>query len=662
MDASIKICPNPMVCQSSSCQTPMMCKKPKEPKQRGEFFRKHGETIAAIASGILIAAAWALEKASLEYAAVTLFLLAYAVGGFVKAKEGITTLIEERALDVNLLMLAAAIGAASIGYWMEGGLLIFIFSLSGALESYSMARSQRDLTSLMEMKPDTAVLYQNGFEFPVRIEKLQVGDHIIVKPGERIPADGIITQGSSSINEASISGEPIPVDKTAGNEVFSGTLNGQGALIIKVTQSNENSLISRIVKLVEEAKTQMPASQQFIERFERSYASVIIFSTLVLMVAPHYLVNWSWSEAFYRSMVFLVVASPCALVASIVPAMLSAISNSARHGLLVKGGTHLENLADVRVIAFDKTGTLTVGHPEVTDLYAYQGFTQEEMLRIAASIESMSEHPIAKAVVHRAKELQLPLDRPLSLQAVTGKGVEALLHNQTWRIGKPAYLDQQEFPSEAKEVIDRLAHEGKTVILMENERGLAGIIALKDTIRPQTRKTIEKIKQMGIQVAMLTGDRSSTAEAIARQAGIDLFYADLLPEHKVEKVSELSKKYGKIAMVGDGANDAPALATATVGISMGGTGSDVSLETADVVLMQDAIEKIPAAIALSRRTRSIVIQNMVFSISVILLLIISNFAQFINLPLGVIGHEGSTILVILNGLRLLRSNERTLSL
>lgn len=654
MEASVKICPNPMLCQTSTCQS-STCKVPKqEPPNRWSFFRKHYETIAALTSGFLITIAWACEQAALPYSAIALFILAYVVGGYVKAREGLATLIEEHSLDVNLLMLVAAIGAASIGYWMEGGLLIFIFSLSGALESYSIARSRRDLQALMEMTPDTATLYSNGFEHQVRIELLRIGDTIIVKPGERIPADGVITQGSSSINEASISGESVPVDKTLGSEVFSGTLNGQGALLIEVTQTNENSLLSKIVKLVEEAKTEMPASQQFIERFERLYANVIILSTMVLMVAPHYLLGWSWSETFYRSMVFLVVASPCALVASIVPAMLSAISNSARKGLLVKGGTHLENLANVGLIAFDKTGTLTQGQPQVTDLYAFQGYSEDEMLRIAASIESMSEHPLAKAIVKRAEASHLQLDRPQTLQAITGKGVEASYLNQTWRMGSPTYLQQIECSREAEQVIDQLAHSGKTVILIANEAGLVGIIGLQDTIRPQARKTIEALKQMGIQVAMLTGDRYSTAEAIARQAGIELFYADLLPQNKVEKVRELSNQYGKIAMVGDGVNDAPALATATVGISMGGSGSDVSLETADVVLMNDAIEKIPAAIKLSRRTRSVVLQNIVFSISVIVLLILSNFFQSISLPLGVLGHEGSTILVILNGLRLLR--------
>ncbi|MGD8190421.1 heavy metal translocating P-type ATPase [Brevibacillus ginsengisoli] len=654
MKAPVKICTNPMMCKTSACQS-SACKAPKkEPNKLLAFLRKHFETIAALSSGLLIAIAWACEQASLSYAAVPLFIAAYAVGGYVKAKEGITTLIEERSLDVNLLMLVAAIGAASIGYWMEGGLLIFIFSLSGALESYSLAKSQRDLHALMEMTPDTATLFSNGFEHEVRIEELRIGDIIIVKPSEKIPADGKIVQGSSSINEASISGEPVPVDKTAGSEVFSGTLNGQGALLIEVTQTNENSLLSKIVKLVEEAKTEMPASQQFIERFENIYANAIILFTVVLMFAPHYLLGWSWSETFYRSMVFLVVASPCALVASIVPAMLSAISNSARSGVLVKGGTHLENLAGVGLIAFDKTGTLTQGKPQVTNMHAYQGYSESEMLRIAASIESMSEHPLAKAIVSQAEAFQLQLDHPDSLQAVTGQGVEATYLDQTWRIGSPRYLNQIELTEEAQQVIDQLSQEGKTVILIENGAGLVGIFGLQDTIRPQARKTIDELKKLGLQVAMLTGDRYSTAEVIAKQAGIDLFYADLLPQNKVEKVRELSNQYGKIAMVGDGVNDAPALAIATVGISMGGSGSDVSLEAADVVLMKDALEKIPAAIKLSRRTRSVVKQNIGFALSVILLLMLSNFCQSITLPLGVLGHEGSTILVILNGLRLLR--------
>jgi len=618
-----------------------------------DLFKRYAEGIAALTSGILIALAWGIGHVS-HAGSVAIYLLAFAVGGFVKAKEGLHTLIAERDLDVNLLMIVAAIGAASIGYWTEGAVLIFIFSLSGALESYTMERSRRDISSLMDLKPETAIRYQDGTETIVAVEQLEVGDLVLVKPGERIPADGIVKEGTSAVNQASITGESIPVDKTAGDDVFAGTLNGQGALLIEVTQPSNSTLFAKIIRLVQEAQSEKPASQMFIERFERIYARSIILATLLLIAAPPFLLDWSWKQTLYKAMVFLVVASPCALVASIMPAMLSAISNSARKGLLFKGGAHLENLARIKVIAFDKTGTLTNGRPIVTDLIAFQGYTETEMLQAAASIESLSEHPLAKAIVQKAKEQGLPLERPTELQALTGWGVQAEWKGETWRIGKPTMLGHDLLTAELDSVIDRLEQQGKTVTVIHNSHTVVGIIALQDSIRAQAKQAIAEIKKLGIEVVMLTGDQKRTAQTIAREAGIHLVYSELLPEDKVNRIKDLKRTYGQVAMVGDGVNDTPALAAATVGIAMGGTGSDAALETADLVLMNDDIEKIAAAIALGKRTKTVVKQNMIFAIAVIACLITANFISGIALPLGVVGHEGSTILVILNGLRLLR--------
>ncbi|MBO8172323.1 MAG: cadmium-translocating P-type ATPase [Bacillaceae bacterium] len=618
------------------------------------FLTQHGEGIAAAVSGVLIFAAILSDRFLVHELAVTFYLLAYIIGGFVKAREGILTLLNDRELDVNLLMLLAAIGAASIGYWMEGAILIFIFSLSGALESYAMARSHRDISSLMDLKPETATLYAGGQERTVRIEELKVGDLVVIKPGERIPADGRIKEGISSINQASITGESIPVDKEEGDEVFAGTLNGQGSLLVEVTRSSESTLFAKIIRLVQEAQSEMPPSQLFIEKFERIYAKVVIGMTVLLMFVPHYLFQWSWDDTLYRAMVFLVVASPCALVASIMPAILSAISNGARKGLLFKGGLHLENLSRASVVAFDKTGTLTVGEPEVKDIWPLQDYSREEILRIAAAIESLSEHPIGRAVVAKAKEEGLSWDRPSRVQAVTGKGIEAAFEGHHWKIGKPSFVNEDLIEDEAQVVIQDWEQQGKTVIAIKNENGLAGIFSVQDMIRPEARKTVEKLQKMGLKVAMLTGDRRATADAIAREAGVDFVYAELLPEQKVDVVKELHDKYGHVIMIGDGVNDAPALARATVGIAMGAAGSDAALDTADLVLMNDEIQKIPGAIKLGKRAQAIIKQNMVFSIAVILLLIAANFMQNLTLPLGVVGHEGSTILVILNGLRLLR--------
>ncbi|MCS7460849.1 heavy metal translocating P-type ATPase [Paenibacillus doosanensis] len=617
------------------------------------WIQRYGEGMAALASGIFIAAAWGISGTSHTWE-VILYLTAFIVGGFVKAKEGLQTLIEERDLDVNLLMIVAAIGAASIGYWAEGAVLIFIFSLSGVLESYTMERSRRDISSLMELKPEMAVLYHDGEERAVSIEELKLGDIVLVKPGERIPADGLITEGASAVNQAAITGESIPVDKAAGDEVFAGTLNGEGALFIEVSQPSESTLFAKIIRLVQEAQSEKPATQRFIERFERIYARVIIVLSFLLIVVPPFLLAWTWQQSFYKAMVFLVVASPCALVASIMPAMLSAVSNSARKGVLFKGGAHLENLARTKVVAFDKTGTLTTGTPVVTDLIPFQGYDKNEMLQAAASLESLSEHPLAKAIVLRAQEEGLTLQRPTEFTTRTGWGVQAQWKGDTWKIGKPAFLEEQLATEQVTETIGRLEREGKTVTVIHNSRGAVGVIALRDRLRPEAVLTIAALKKQGVKVAMLTGDQRQTAETIAKEAGIDIVYAELLPEDKVARVKELREAYGFVAMVGDGVNDAPALATATVGIAMGTAGSDAALETANVVLLSDDMEKIPEAILLGRRTASIVKQNMIFALSVILLLITANFIQGIPLPLGVVGHEGSTILVIVNGLRLLR--------
>lgn len=626
----------------------LACKKHELP-----FLQKHGEMFAAIISGVLILIAWLLSKTAVAAYTPILYILAYAIGGFVKAREGVITLVKEREIDVNLLMLLAAIGAAAIGYWTEGAILIFIFSLSGALETYTMARSHRDISALMELKPETATRYIDGVEQVVAIDALKIGDLILVKPGERIPADGIIHEGNSSIDQSSITGESLPVDKSVDDEVFAGTLNGPGALVIEVQKTSESSLFAKIIRLVQEAQSEMPPSQRFIERFERVYAKAIILITIILMTVPYFFLDQPWSEVVYRAMVFMVVASPCALVASIMPAMLSAISNSAKKGILFKGGAHLENLAGIKVVTFDKTGTLTRGQLTVTDIIPAPNYSEEQLLRITASIEMLSEHPIARAIVHKAQAADLNLTRAQNLTALIGSGVAAELDGHHWIVGKPSYVAPNDAQWQSQ--IERLSSQGKTLIMVKNEVEVVGVLALMDTLRPEAIQTIQLLKQQGIQVAMLTGDHAGTAKAIAAQAGIDLVYAELLPEHKVQIIKQLKEQYGSVGMVGDGVNDAPALATANVGIAMGAAGSDAALETADVVLMKDDIIKIPFAIRLGKRANWIVKQNIVFSLAVIGILIIANFSQVLSLPIGVIGHEGSTILVILNGLRLLRS-------
>jgi Cd2+/Zn2+-exporting ATPase len=621
-----------------------------------ELWKKHSAAIITAVCLLFIVLAWCSGTRGNRAIEIVFYILAYIVGGHQKAIEGFTTLFKEKDLDVDLLMVVAAVGAASIGYWMDGAILIFIFSLSGALEEYTMERTNRDIKAIMKLRPEEAVLLVEGVEKKVKTESLKKGDVILVRPGERISADGIIIKGYSAIDEASITGESIPADKKHGDEVYSGTMNGQGALEIQVTKPAEETVISKIIHLVQQAKEEQPPSQQFVEHFEGIYAKVVVAAAVLLMVLPPYLFGWSWSDTIYRAMIFLVVASPCALVSSIMPAILSGISNAARQGVLFKGGVHLENMGGIKAVAFDKTGTLTFGKPKVMDIVPFTEISQDELLRIAASVETLSQHPIAKAVVRDAQEKNILLSKPQELQSVHGVGVYGIMEGKTYSIGKKDILEDTFITEADLKSAEQLEGQGKTVIFIAEQGKVLGVISLKDIMRPRTEKVIAELKSKGIRTILLTGDTKATANAIAGQADIDEVYAELMPEDKLKIVRELEKKYGKTAMVGDGVNDAPALAAASVGIAMGSGGTDVAMETADVILINDDIASIPFAVNLGRRSSRVIKQNIVFAIMVALTLITLNFIGEgkISLPEGVIGHEGSTVLVILSGLRLLK--------
>lgn len=622
------------------------------------FFEKvklHAELIAAIFSGILILAGWLLDRFDLSAASIAVYLLSYVIGGFAKAKEGIIDTIENKELNVEMLMIFAAIGSAVIGYWTEGAILIFIFAMSGALETYTMNKSHKEISALMELQPEEALLIQNGIEKKVHVSTLSVGDHILVKPGERVPSDGKIVLGQTTLDEAAITGESIPVAKTKEDEIFAGTVNLNGSITAEITKPSSETLFQKIIQLVQSAQSEKSPSQLFIEKFEGTYVKVVLAVVVLMMFLPHFLLGWSWTETFYRAMILLVVASPCALVASIMPATLSAISNGAKRGILFKGGVHLENLSHLQAIAFDKTGTLTKGKPEVTDFIASPNMNADDILLVAASIESHSNHPLAKTIVkHAQQKLNKPLRRPESIEDIAGWGVQATINHDTWKIGKAEFIGSEEAKLFADGAALKLAAEGKTVVYVKKNEQIAALIALQDVVRPETKIAIGRLKEQGIYTIMLTGDSRHTAAAIAGGSGVDEFIAECLPEEKVSQLQSLKEKYRTVAMVGDGINDAPALATANVGIAMG-EGTDVALETADVVLMKNELPKIADAIELSRKMNRIIKQNIIFSITVIMLLISSNFLQILDLPYGVIGHEGSTILVILNSLRLLRS-------
>lgn len=610
----------------------------------------------ALFSGILILTGWILAKLDQQAVSVFFYILAYVIGGYFKAKEGITDTVQNKTLNVELLMVLAALGSAIIGYWEEGAILIFIFALSGALETYTMSKSRKEISALMSLQPEEAWLIKDGKEIKVAVEQLQVGDHIFVKPGERIPADGCVIKGRTSVDQAAITGESIPVAKGLNDDVFAGTVNISGSITVEITKPSSDTLFQKIITLVQNAESQKSPSQQFIDRFEGTYVKLVLAIVSLMLFLPHYIFGWSWNETFYRAMVLLVVASPCAVVASIMPATLSAISNGARKGILFKGGSHLESLGNLRAIAFDKTGTLTQGKPEVSQYLVKPDLEDEKqkILQIVAAIEKHSNHPLAQAIVRFAttKNQYVPFELD-SIEDVSGWGVKAFLNGETWKIGKRSFMD-----GNIEEVIDEkqrsfLEEQGNTIVYIEKDQQVVAAFALKDIVREESKQAITNLQALGIEPIMLTGDNANTAKAIASEVGISHYIYECLPENKANEIRAIKEKYGLTAMVGDGINDAPALATADIGMAMG-EGTDAALETADVVLMKNDLTKISQAIHLSKRMNRIIKQNLVFSISVIILLVMSNFFQSIDLPLGVIGHEGSTILVILNGLRLLK--------
>jgi Cd2+/Zn2+-exporting ATPase len=638
------------------------------PKRFTQFTKEHPDTLAALLCGVLLFLGWLTLHLGWLGLALLLLPAAYVIGGYESAREGLTTLIKEKELDVDLLMIVAAVGAATLGLWrreyyliIDGAILILIFAISGALEGYAMQRTEKSIRSLMSLTPDTARVLHQGEEATVPISQLKVGDEIVVKPGELIPTDGMIVSGYSTINQAAITGESLPVEKTIGDEVFAGTINGYGALQLKVHKPAASSLIQRVIRLVEQAQTEAPPSQEFIERFERGYARVIVIAGVLLATLPPFLWGWEWETTIYRALTFLVVASPCALMAAIMPTLLSGIANGARQGILFKNGAQLEKIGKVRAIAFDKTGTLTTGQLQVSQVIAAGNYSLDDVLTAAAALESSSEHPIGEAIVQAASNLTWV--RAVEVQAIPGQGIVGTANNHGVIVGNMAFVQQYvtQMPEELLAKAQHWQQQGNTVVWVaqagsrKEEYEIMGMIAIADMLRPEAAATIARLREVGVEeIVMITGDNQRTAESVAQAVGIDSVYAELLPEDKLDVIRSLQKKYQTVAMVGDGINDAPALAQASVGIAMGAAGSDVALETADIVLMADRLEKIATAMQLGKRSHSIVKQNIIIALGFIALLLVGNFLGNINLPIGVIGHEGSTVLVTLSGLRLLK--------
>ncbi len=605
--------------------------------------------VAVTLAAILLS--WLGERAGMPaYALLALNITAYTAGGFYGVKSAIESL-REGEIDVDLLMVLAALGAAIIGQWREGAVLLFLFSLSNVLQNYAIGRSRKAIQKLFTLYPEEAKVKRGSQVLTLKISDIKIGDTVLIEPGERIPVDGAVIAGSSSIDESPITGESMPVDKSVGDAVFAGTLNKQGILDITAARAAEQTTLARIIKMVEEAQDSKAPTERFLERFEQGYAKLILISVSLFIVLPPLLGLSDFQSNFYRAMVLMTVASPCALVISVPSAFISAIAAAARSGVLFKGGAWLEQLADISAIAFDKTGTLTVGHPHVTDVIPHSHVAETDLIRTAASAEARSEHPLAKAIVDYARQSSISYSSPDDFMAFPGQGVSARLHGQDVRVGRVSRLQSSAVMPEflAAEQV-RLEQEGKTVVGVLRGRDWLGLIAAADKVRAEAAMTVKALKGRGIAVAMLTGDSRQVADSIAKQIGIDRVYAELLPGDKVDALRELQQAYGAVAMVGDGVNDAPALAVAQVGIAMGAAGADVALETADVVLMADRIERLTDAIQLSQRAKQVVWQNIIFSLAVIAALVAGVFVVNLPLPLGVFGHEGSTVLVVLNGL------------
>jgi len=641
-------------------------------KDNYQWFRveRHRQLLLVVICGVALLGGYAAERMGAGSGISTLlFLLAYLSGGYYGVKASVESLIN-RSIDVDFLMVIAALGAAWIGAPFEGAMLLFLFSLSNMLQEYALERSNRAIDALMRLRPEDVLCEQEGTQIRVPVENVEINMLVRLRSGDRIALDGEVVGGEATIDESSLTGESVPVAKQAGSNVFAGTINLSGSLLYKVTKTASNSTLARIVEMVEEAQSQKAKTQSLLETAERYYAMGVILMTIGLITLPVLFLGQGFSESFYRAMTVMVVASPCALIISTPAAFLSAIGGAARRGVLFKGGIHLERLASVDIVAFDKTGTLTEGKPKVTDIVAMPPESgnhadasrwQLDILKIAASLERQSEHPIARAIEQACSEKRMGFAEVSDFQSFSGKGILGVIESRRFAVGNPAFTRElsdhvYQMPEDA---IKLLMDQGKTVVVVsELETSLRlkrviGLIAVADNIRDNASYVIRRLRKLGVKrIVMLTGDNEAAAKRVADEVEITEVYSDLLPQDKLSRVKSLGNE-GKVAMIGDGVNDAPALACAYTGIAMGAAGTEVAMQTADLVLMSSRLEPLLHAFALARKSRLVVTENLIFAFGVILLLVISALFLNLALPLGVVGHEGSTVLVCLNGLRLL---------
>lgn len=625
-------------------------------RSKGSFIKRNIALIISLGF-ILVAVISQLSLGEDHLLTKALYILAIIIGGFDLFKEGFSDLIK---LDFSMesLMTIAIIGAAFIGEWAEGSIVVILFAISEALERFSMDKARQSIRSLMDIAPKEALIRRNNVEQLVSVDKIDIDDIMIIKPGQKIAMDGLVINGHSSVNQAAITGESVPVEKQLDDEVFAGTLNEEGVLEVKVTKKVTDTTIAKIIHLVEEAQGERAPAQAFVDKFAKYYTPFIIIMALLIVVVPPLFFGGDWNKWLYQGLSILVVGCPCSLVISTPVSIVSAIGNAAKNGVLVKGGVYLEEIGHLRAIAFDKTGTLTKGKPVVTDFIATSSETDINYLSIISSLESLSQHPLASAILNEAdktnvdyKSIQIE-----DFQSITGKGLTGIHQNIRYYIGSPKLFSASVIEETAVKVQYRQFQEqGKTAMYFGTDEQILGVIAVADEVRDSSAAVISELHKLSIEhTIMLTGDNTKTAESIGKQLGVTEIKGDLMPQEKLDSIKALRTTYNKVAMVGDGINDAPALAASTVGIAMGGAGTDTALETADVALMGDDLQKLPFIVRLSRQTLKVIKQNITFSLGIKLLALLLVIPGWLTLWIAIVADMGATLLVTLNGLRLMK--------
>ncbi|TES53710.1 cadmium-translocating P-type ATPase [Halalkalibacterium halodurans] len=592
-----------------------------------------------------------------------LFLASMLVGGLSLFKVGLQNLLRFE-FDMKTLMTVAVIGGAIIGEWGEVAIVVILFAISEALERFSMDRARQSIRSLMDIAPKEALVRRNGQEIMIHVDDIAVGDIMIVKPGQKIAMDGVVVSGYSAVNQAAITGESVPVEKTVDDEVFAGTLNEEGLLEVKVTKLVEDTTISKIIHLVEEAQGERAPSQAFVDKFAKYYTPIIMIIAALVAIVPPLFFDGSWETWVYQGLAVLVVGCPCALVISTPISIVSGIGNAAKKGVLVKGGVYLEEMGALKAIAFDKTGTLTKGVPAVTDYNVLnKQMNEKELLSIITALEYRSQHPLASAIMKKAEEENITYSdvQVEDFSSITGKGIKGIVNGTTYYIGSPKLFKElltTDFDKELEQNVTTLQNQGKTAMIIGTEKEILAVIAVADEVRESSKEIIQKLHQLGIKkTIMLTGDNKGTANAIGGQVGVSDIEAELMPQDKLDFIKQLRSEYGNVAMVGDGVNDAPALAASTVGIAMGGAGTDTALETADVALMGDDLRKLPFTVKLSRKTLNIIKANITFAIAIKFIALLLVIPGWLTLWIAILSDMGATLLVALNGLRLMRVKE-----